>query len=228
MTMPITARERNLVKRSVALCRGLSCPRTDDSELLEENDDYAHMKFDRSEEDLLLPNGTPTCILALPFHLMNAHHSMGVLPIEPISHYIMNRKRVAKTEENMGMLRKYIFPLEKSQSRMLASSTERGFDPLLDIAETTEPQLFLDYLPLLRCMAVQEFIAELVYESVSSQDSEAADSLSNRRNTRRSRKLGRQHYLEVIVPPFVWPDSDFTAKEIGAKLAKLSLVYDKK
>lgn len=231
VTRTFTGREQNLLRRHANLFRGVSAQMTSQKEQVEETDETLEFVTECSEEDQFLPNESSACVASLPSFLMQHHKPNIVEPIEPLKNFMINRSREQRAIQDTALLRSYILPVDSSQRRSLYSLDQSDYDPLLDSMETKDPGFFLDYLPLLRGMAVSESLAEYVYETMVSSskatnDSDAADGFSNRRiHTRRSKKLGFQHYFEKIVPDCVWKDSEHTPKEVGDVLANCSLVY---
>lgn len=217
----IGSRERKLLKWSESNVRGLA---PSSSNILEEVEpDAFKSSADVSEEDMLLPSPVPNCILSLPLFLNpECRSSKYVLQSDAFQ-----RSRATKTEGAMKILRDLMFAREKHTGVSLRA-TKRHVDPLLlERFKTVDTMFFLDYLPLLRCMAVHERVAESVFCAAQAKDPDAVSSLTNRgRSTRRTKKLGREHYFEGVVPGFAWQKSSRTAKDVGSVLANSSLLYE--
>jgi hypothetical protein len=144
-----------------------------------------------------------------------------------LEQFLRVQRKAAKTEDIMDLLCDFIFP-GQSRTRMFYRAMTRELDPLLETTETIDNELFLDYLPLLRCMAVRERACELLFQAAYAEDPDSAASMMNRkRATRRGKKLGREHYFERKAPTSVWNESDKSAKEVGGLLAEQALLYER-
>jgi hypothetical protein len=86
-----------------------------------------------------------------------------------------------------------------------------------------DSDVFLDYLPLLRNMAVHERSAEHAFQKVCASDPESAAALSGRRRTTRrgGRQLERKHYFVAVGSC----KENSLANELGSKLADELLHY---
>jgi hypothetical protein len=224
MNFPTTFRERQLLKRSEAALRGFSFPSVDVFEAPEDDDDYKGMQFDRSEEGLFLSNPSPTCLLSLPSYLreVGGSHSVGDSPELDL----LESRKLNRLRETCDLLSNFVFVERPLQAHMFCRGLVREVDPLLPSVDAIDRHLFLDYLPMLRCMSIHERSSEYVFALAHEEDPDAATSLSNRtRTTRRSKAKGRQHYFENVSPAFEWKDTEQSAKQVGATLAESYLLY---
>lgn len=225
MNFPTTFRERQLLKRSEKALRGFSVPSVDVFEAPDDDDDYNFMHFDRSEESLFLTNPSPTCLLSLPTYLREVgarDHSVGNSPELDL---LESRKR-KRMRETSDLLLNFIFVEQPLQAHMFCRGLVREVDPLLPSVDAIDRHLFLDYLPMLRCMSLHERSSEYEFALARKEDPDAATSLSNRtRTTRRSKAKGRLHYFENVSPAFQWQDTEQSAKQVGATLAESFLLY---
>lgn len=223
VTRPVTLRERMLLRQSEEGLRGHCFPRDDAFEAPEDDEDYKFIQFDRTEEGLFLPNPAPTPLLSLPMYLKNAGIKSHVSP----DLYLLERRKRERLNQTTELLSNFVFADLPARTRMFSSGVVREVDPLLSNADTIDRNLFLEYMPILRCINALERSEEYVFSLAQASDPDAATSLSNRsRTTRRSKALGRHHYLESVVPAFVWKDGDRTPKDVGRVLAESLLVYD--
>lgn len=236
MTVPSTGRERRLLKKEPSLFRGLSSSPNMSAAAEREKEDEDQVGFDqktsnRFEEDVFLPGNVPACIGSLPRLLFdNCRTSRIQFPlIQPTQYHLMKRKREMQAMDNFNLLRSYFMLSDPSQQRTLFHHNEPELDVLLldEVTETKDATIFLDYLPMLRNMAVAECITEYLYKVSENSPHNSNDQpiTNRRRNTRRSKKLGRQHYFDQLGREFVWKDSEYTPSQVGAKLANASLIY---
>jgi hypothetical protein len=91
------------------------------------------------------------------------------------------------------------------------------------IDERIDSDVFLDYLPLLRNMAVHERSADYAFQQVCTSDPESAAAMSGRRRTTRrgGRPLERKHYFVTMGSC----KENSLANVIGSKLADELLHY---
>lgn len=220
-------RERDLLIRTEQSLRGMSC-RTmenivEDEE--KENEMPQDLPIDKTEEDMLLPHRTPTSVRSLPAHLRKTLQNPFLIT-DPVDFHLLKKKKQVQSKSMLNILCEFIFP-GPSQARLFYKSVSRLVDPLVRTCETVDRSLFLDYLPLLRCMAVHEHIANTLFQ-ISTQENTGAPLTTNRkRSTRRGRKLGREHYLEVIAPAYTFQNSDQTVKTVGDTLCRSALICER-
>jgi hypothetical protein len=224
MNFPTTFRERQLLKRSEKTLRGFSFPSVDVFEAPEDDDDYNFMHFDRSEESLFLANPSPTCLFSLPSYLREVGGSHSVADSPELD--LLESRKLKRLCETSDLLSNFIFVLQPLIAHMFCRGLVREVDPLLPSVEAIDRHLFLDYLPMLRCMSFHERSSEFEFALAHKEDPDAATSLSNRtRTTRRSKAKGRQHYFENVSSAFEWKDTEQSAKQVGATLAGSYLLY---
>jgi len=230
-TWPATVRERNLLKRNEFCARGFSFPTSQLADEQAEDNERAGLTAVVSEEDMLLPNDAPESMRSLPALLKNA--CTLISHVSALDLALSRRTKIAKVDGMKDLICKYVFPSSipsKSISYMAFRSMPRDVGPLFGNADSTvDSLLFLDYLPILRSMAVQERVAEAVFLAAQAQDPNGTTGMTNRkRSTRRSKKLGRKHYFETIPPSSIWDKTDYeTPKQVAECLADASLLYYK-
>lgn len=158
-------------------------------------DEFGETSTHQSDEDCLVCYCTPIVLLELPHILNTSYMSFPVLLLD--ERY--NRRKQSQRSRVLKLLKESIFTHPKYtrffgrlQKESLSSSNCSNFYSMLD------GDIFLDYLPLLRCMAVQEQILESVFHSQGCSYPDGSSDL--RRSTRRSLKNGREQYFDKIVP----------------------------
>jgi hypothetical protein len=185
--------------------------------------------WENSEEDMYLANPIPHSAYLLPFQLKKvAANKAGAIGATLISHDpLFDRKRLAKLKHGMDMLEqcdsRHYFPWLK----LFVPRISRQLDPTLDMREMLDKRVFLDYLPLLRCMAVLERAAGVasLEDDPLSQELSQASAYEGRRVTRRGRKRGRVHYFEQAFECFSSTDvNDKQAKGVGEMFAAAALL----
>jgi hypothetical protein len=207
MTLPFTRRERNLlVRSSESHTREFSVPS------LEEESEL----FQQSEEDSFLPNPSP--LLSLPLWLQSTsaslHGTNKLLPTyEPIV-FGTNKDPSAVLE----LLDEYLFSSYPQKVQLFFSRIHRTLDPLLPRSGTIDHRLWLDYLPLIRCMAVLDREA-----ACRAAAGDPAASNNRKRQTRRSTQRGFEYHLGTKVPPCLW--GRIEAKDMVASLAESALRF---
>ena len=218
MTVPRTARQRNALKQHERTGRGFAFSI---ASILEEEVENEDSSMRASDEDMLLPHIAPDCIVRLPSYLWSLRTFAS--PATALEIVLSRRSREVKAEKHKAILRDFIF-VYRDDIRMLFRSIVRSCDPVLGGIENAEPQLFLDYLPILRTIAVQERISEAIHNAAPSDG--ATKTNRHRRSTRQTSKRGYVHYLESLAPPQTWRISDQSAKIVGDVLATNSLLYE--
>lgn len=207
MVQPMGARERRLLKQHASSLRGHSFRKQVLVEDETEGGNVVHPEL--CEEDAMLPNDPPACLLSLPACLSEPSADMTLRTA------LQERRQQTCMQAQLDLLRHDILPFDRQHARLFARGVSRHVDPLLN--EDIDPVLFTDYLPMLRVMAVTERALEHAF----GQDAEG-ESGRARRTTRRSAKA-RQHYWQVLSPP-LWHDrDDGEAAKVGAQLANYSL-----
>ena len=225
VTLPATARERSLLKRNQCSARGLSFSTAQLTDEQREEEECAGWTCAVSEEDMLLPNDAPESLQSLPVLLKSS--CTLVSPANALDVAITEHTIAARVDEMKDLLCDYVFA-SKLQTHLFFRSMAREVDPLLERFGNVNSELFLDYLPILRCMSVQERVAEAVFLAAQEQDPDGVAGMTHRkRSTRRSKKLGREHYFEKLPPPYTWEASDWTPREVADRLADASLLYER-
>lgn len=211
------------------MSRGLAFPRAEVRDLSEEDDDEDHINFDRSEEDLFISNEAPACLISLSVDLMQTNSSLDLPPIDPIRNQLFDTKRDIYAFNRFDLFRNYVFPHDISLCRLFLNQYELDYEPLLESTSIFSSMIFLDYLPILRGIAINECIGEFVHKTISlTEDSELFNNNDRRIGTRRSRKRGRIHHLEKIIPDYIFKKPyDKTPQDIATKLSESSLIYTK-
>jgi hypothetical protein len=219
----MTSRDRNLLHWHDRSVRGLSplyAEILDNQETIED----PSMSSEMAEEDFLFPVDPPAFMLDMA-------HSLTLSPRSPLWNGINNeflcRTKTKKLLEAMTVARDFIFAQPKYTRLLSRLSSHPLLDPCFKQHQplSADFHLFLDYLPLLRCMAVQERIAEYLFKVQESSNDGSSLMNKGRRTTRRSLKRGREQYFETIVPSYLFVDSNKTAKDIVELLANTSLLY---
>jgi hypothetical protein len=217
-----SSREQKLLRWNECSIRGAS-PKYSDNVDEEESDEFRPTALDISEEDNLFLVDSPISMRALPLYLNPSSRS----PVNVAQDEFFRQRKATKMLKTTKMLSGYIFPqashIRFSQRFALSRFVNPSFTNQSSIVDS---DLLLDYLPFLRGMAVQERISDCIFQAQEILDPDAASSTNHRkRETRRSKKLGREQYFEKIIPSYVFADSERTAKEITNQLADLSLLY---
>ena len=217
----LTSREQKLLLWQECSVRGLS-PKYVDAPDNEETQESPLVSSEMTEEDYLFPVDPPVFLLELSHSLTLFSKS----PLNDITEEFVYRTKVAKVMEAITSLRDFLFchpKYTRLQSRLLS-------DPLLLNHQALSLNLFLDYLPLLRSMAVQERISDYMFkiqEASNSDDASALMKNHGRRVTRRSKTRGREQYFDKLFPPYAFETSNKTANGIVELLANMSLLYTK-
>lgn len=217
----LTSRERSLLHWHERSVRGLSPLYAEDLDNEESSDDPP-FSSEMTEEDFLFPVDPPTFMIDLS-------QSLDTSSRPPLSHCIRDeffcRTKTTNLSETLTLTRECIFAQPKYirlLSRLLSyplCSQNRSM--------SSDYDLFLDYIPLLRCMAVQERVSEYMFKLQTSSNDASSRANNGRRTTRRSLKRGREQYFDKIVPSHAFEGSMQTAQEIVELLANTSLLYER-
>jgi len=171
------------------------------------------------EEDMFLPNLAAGAVNTLPVMLRDA---CTTAPVAALEHALKQRNKDDRLDEMKDWLGIYAFP-KKFIPDMHWRAMERTINPTLGVAGKVDSRLFLDYLPLLRNMAVQERVSDAVFLAAQQQDPDGVANLTNRmRSTRNNKKLGRKHFFEKMLPL----KCNKKAKDVGEFIADASLLYE--
>ena len=207
ITRTFSARERALLRYSELSARGCCGPPSLVVDTPEIDEEYVSSRLVDHDEDSFLPNHAPKSLDSLPNYLRNNRQPEATLFQRIEEDPLLERRKTDKLYSVLGFLHDFIFPFRPQQG-MRRRCLKPEANPSLPITEVADPQFFLDYLPILRCMAVHERSAERVFQLAKEHNPDNAMILSNRkRSTRRSKELGRKHYMECIVPEFVWRET---------------------
>lgn len=225
-TLPLNRRERNLLVRSETSARGLSCPKTAD--ISEEEDDKQEESNERDicDEDMFLPNASPAPLWSLPTYLLAHGGAVADRFIKLDTDERLSFESIDRRNRLRHWLLDYIFFCDSRKNTHFFADVHRPLDPLLRCCDTMDSRLWLDYLPLLRCMALLDQKGDATYQNALSLDPNSASALSNRnRQTRRSKQQGFKYYLESLVPTQVWhrEDNKVSAKDLAAAMAEFAL-----
>lgn len=231
MTIPASARERLLLKRSEALGRGLSstpvyksvseATATDQEETPPDTLDLTMWSPPTGsgcvlDEDMYIPNRLPTALMSLK-ELLIASRGHCIAN----SNYNLVQDRTIAMAEKLGEL------LDTIQGYDPRMAKNRG----LGYSSFEYSCHFLDYLPLLRVMAKQEEEADIVFQEALKVDPDACASISYgiRRNTRRSAtQPKREHYFEsLLMNTYSRDEVAAIAQELGRQLSDSLIVYQK-
>jgi hypothetical protein len=213
-------KERKLLQLNECSIRGRS-PQYSGLEFDTEDETLEFPWSETSEEDWLHSIDVPTPLHSLPSLLNPLCASYETF----LQAQWYKRAKESKRIEALDVLRDYIFTQPKyiQYSGRLESSLVENQMNMLDI------NLFLDYLPILRSMAVHERISDSIYHIQDVSNPNAIHVLSKRKpNTRQSKRHGREHYFDKVIPSYVWEKSKLAVKEIGHQLAEMSLLYQLK
>lgn len=221
MTLPATARERNLLKRTEDASRGYSFSSDQAYEDDDGENDLDGTSGMLSEEDALLPNYAPYSLLSLP-NILRQDNSTLCKTMSGIDLFVYQDKKVDMAKAMMDLLSKNVFcsdSLVHKRYRYLDRWNDRHFDG----CEQSYCEAFADYIPMLRSMAFQVFVAEGINHSLSNY----VEEYNNRKpTTRRSKLLRREHYFERFHVPSAEHAHYNTAQEIGIFLAGASLLCE--
>ena len=224
-TLPLNRRERNLLARNETSARGVSFPKATDVSEDEEDKKGEGIQNDVCDEDMFLPNPPPAPLWSLPAYIRT--HGGGVT--DPFIKLNVDERlsfeSMARRNKMRHWLVDYIFICETRKDSRFFADLHRTLDPLLSTSDTIDSRLWLDYLPLLRCMALLDQAGEITYQKALSLDPGSASALPNRRRqTRRSRQQGFNYYFESLVPGQVWhEDDEVTAKDLVNAMAEFAL-----
>jgi hypothetical protein len=218
-----------LMHRSERMIRGKAVPSEESQQDQVEDEEGNVIFWENSEDDMYLANAIPHSLSLLPLQLKEvAGDRAEVIGATHISHDpLFQRKRLAKLHHGMDMLEKCDSRLDVPWLKLFAPRISRKFDPMLDTREMLDKRVFLDYLPLLRCMAVLERASDVASaaDDPLSQELSQTSTYEGRRVTRRGRKRGRVHYFEQAFECFSSTDVDNKqAKNVGEKFAAAALL----
>ncbi|KAL7581218.1 hypothetical protein ACA910_006001 [Epithemia clementina (nom. ined.)] len=195
MRYPSTQRERKQISWAEQTERGraqaFALGETEEENSYE-NEDWRPQQL--SDQDFLLPGVGAPSLETLPsylFALSNAEPAWSCLEDEQLAHYT----------SWIGLLDKVIFFVTLSRDRLFARGLSRYSNNLhVEIAEHFDSRLVLDYIPILRRMAVREMAEDrFVQQSGCAQESKTR---SNQPRTRQQKPQWRDHYFGNVAFPY--------------------------
>ena len=201
MTLPVTRWERNLLTTCETTCRGGAFPEAGPV-AEEETKKFVHTEL--SDEDCLLP--APSMLTDLP------HCLRQLSRMEPTSHPAAYEQEVNRSHL-CHLLNDYLFVTDPWKIRLFLADCHRTSE-----VPRRDARLWLDYLPMLRTMAVWDYDANASYRATLDPEEEV------NRSRRTRRQKGHYYYLESMAPPYVW-DGDYDAKDMVLSLAQRNMVW---
>lgn len=212
-------REGRLLRRMRRELRGTSLLF---AEVEDEEEETASPKMkEEPDDDALLPRPVPNSLLELPGYMRTVAKS----PVAPIrSDISFSRRRNDKLKRQIDLLESYTFAFHRADVKSFFCGLNRQVDVLLDPGDSFDSRLVLDYLPLLRRMAIMERATDCFFKE--QQDVQIASSLSNRsRSTRSSSKKGREHYFETAFEYLRTLDDSEQVNQVGNSFCQGFLSY---
>jgi hypothetical protein len=221
MTLPFTSRERRLLVDCEARARSFSFQNSSAINEEKEGSESLFSPCELCDEERFLPNRCPRPLLSLPSYLRMAGDS---------SKLILDDRIAAETNKRRNRLfvwiDQYVFAGEVRKNKHFFSDLHRCHDPVLPNSETKDRRLWLDYLPLIRCIAILDTVAEAAYRRTLTEDPSAASEMSNRkRRTRQASRKGFGYYMENIVPGAVWSATDSDVQDLVGAFAEFVMRY---
>jgi DNA polymerase III delta prime subunit len=219
MVQPALARERRLLCRMEKELRGkpMTYEATDD----EDEENSAPLFREESDDSFLLAGVVPISLHALPGYLRN--QSIGRYP--PIAwDFDFENRRKGVWEHQCSLLKSFTFANNQADIRIFASGLNRDMDCLLDPTYSFDSRILLDYLPLLRRMAVLERAWNHIFQH--QEDIAVAESLAHAtRATRSSARRGRLHYFQEAFDFLRGLNDSEKSLEVGEAFASRFLSY---
>eukprot|EP00977_Amphora_coffeiformis_P014679 scaffold4162_cov162-Amphora_coffeaeformis.AAC.12 len=212
-------REGRLLTRIEQSLRG-TCHRFAASEAEEEGCDTAIFR-EEPEDDVLLPRKTPNALLDLPGCLRSSSNTS----FPPISwDFAFSSRQEDIWKEQLDFLERYAFAYNRADLKLFSRGLNRDIDCLLDSGDFFDDRLLLDYLPILRIIAVLERASDLFFDQQN--DEEVVSNLSNRsRSTRAAAKRGREHFFETSFEYLKSLHDSEHAREVGKSFSQRYLGY---
>jgi DNA polymerase III delta prime subunit len=219
MVQPALARERRLLCRMEKELRGklMTYEATDD----EDEENSVPLFREESDDSFLLAGVVPISLHDLPGYLRN--QSIGRYP--PIAwDFDFENRRKGVWEHQCSLLKSFAFANNQADIRIFASGLNRDMDCLLDPTYSFDSRILLDYLPLLRRMAVLERAWNHIFQH--QEDTEVAKSLAHAtRATRSSARRGRLHYFQETFDFLRGLDNSEKSLEVGEAFASMTISY---
>ena len=225
MVATFSTREKLIFRRTMNELRGLCFADAeetvdkDEDETSDDVDDITRGKAHLSEEDMFLPRKFEDPLCALPNILRQEAacflpQSLDVLDLE-------RRKHVAAAE--MYELLEYIID---DDSRVKLSRPKLGVPLVHSLCpgDYYDEVAFLDYLPMLRSIALLESVAEFIHEA-SKSDNEKELARSSRRSTRSKTRNGRQHYFDKVSRSLQLDLAGIPTGDVAKRLEAFRLQY---
>ena len=229
MTVPTSGRERKMLKMGetfgrsscsmIADCAPGDAEEDKDEKQAEDLTMWSQPDSKKSDEDFFLPRPIPTPLLALPSILLNARTKKQIESREAKFKESLLERRKDTNAQILLELIGYIFSREVQQAKMFCLGLGRHSGCIASYDSQFDQTLFLDYIPILRNIAVHERAAE------SDPELEAAAQTSRGRTTRRSARRGRIHFFEKLSDSFSGDENELTASSVGRKLIDTMLIY---
>ena len=213
MRNPVALREKRVLRQLINI-RGRLRPNfenVDTEALREANEDWNHLTFDTTEEDMLLDGSSPTLLAALAETLRQPYRTDIRLERRDIE---------AARTEMAGSIMKLVTDYLLDQC-VLDFNFFRGPNRIMEFDKPIDRTVFLDYVPLLRVMAVLERAACKAARLSGEQRSNGG------RTTRRSASKGPDHYFSSVSSVFAKYRRDEgvpSPEEVGNEIAKRLLV----
>ena len=218
MTTPRTAHERKLLRNTERYSRGFalpeSCVPTD-----EDADEFVRVEL--PEDQCLLPLQATQAFCDLPRYLRERGNRQ--LQSREVLQSQDGDRKLDKSHV-YSALSNYLFASTPLQPKLFFTGMHRSVDPLVQCSY--DDRLWLDYLPLLRTMAVLDRAAGAAFEATSTPEL-AGVSSNRRRSTRQSKKAGYGYYLEALAPPVVWLDDDASVPRVLSTIADGYMQYSR-
>ena len=186
-----TPRETRLLKRVSNELRGI--PHVFES--AEEDDDSGDAPIFKEDpdDDALLPFSAPNALNTLSGYLRR-FSDRRITPCSVDLAFASMQRDI--WERKINLLETYVFAFHRADKKIFFAGLNRDLDPLLETDALVDPRLVLDYMPMIRRMAVMERAFEKDHDHIQAQNmlQQEADP---RRSTRSSARMGRTHYFET-------------------------------
>ena len=192
MCLPSSRRERRLYNRVEQTERGQN---DTPAMMADGEDDKPYDQEDwvppeQCHEDMLLPRTGTSTLQDLASHLCllsNSPPAWMCLDVEQLNHY----------SNWVHLFDKIFFYVTQCRDRLFARGLSRKLDNMhVETAEQLDARLVLDYIPMLRRMAVNEEAADR-FALESPPSTQPSTRIQSRRSTRRSKVEVRDHYFST-------------------------------
>lgn len=226
MTGDLSRRERKLLKHSLTRGRGevqsmdsssITADARDDDTCNDEHDLTLWSPVDsrQSNEDSLLLRPIPTALLSLPLILLQACRGTTTCSAPYLKEEVFLNRRMKKSDELLDLM--CALSSDEARVKLFCRGLDRFTEPALE--NDFDARLFLEYIPMLRNMAVYERAANSVPDDTE-------DLGLGRRRTRKSARRGRVPYFESLNPSYCWDEEyTYSAAAVGERLAESRLHY---